>query len=358
MPTGQVIKEDIDLEKLMDRALEKIEYREKKKQFAHFNRENEHKKRGISVSTFFHGSGFTGNGEERLASRAGVRISDENPLEILVANVEFGQGIHTGFVQIAAETCKLPTESIKIIEQDTDLVPDSGPTVASRSTMIVGRLIERACEELVEELQETVGLQEDFNTEDYLEAARAYLEEHGEFYKEVQHHDPPEEKWDEESYRGSAYSGYAWSCDVVALEVDLVDYRVKLNDFVSTVEAGRLINPDLAAGQIEGGIVQAIGYSLLENVVLEEGAMKNNQYSDYIIPTSADVPEIRVEFIEFPYDNHGPYQAKGIGELPFDGPAPAIAGAVADALGGIFITEIPLLPESIHEVLEKQEVLS
>ncbi len=355
MPTGQVIKEDIDLEALMDRALEKIDYKEKKKEFKRFNRENEYRKKGISLSTFFHGSGFTGKGEEELASRAAVRVTEEHPLEILVANVEYGQGIHTGFTQIASETCKLPPHCVELLEQDTDKVPDSGPTVASRSTMIVGRLVQDACQEIVAELQAKAGLPEDFSGEDFQEAADRYLQNYGELRKEVQHEDPPEARWDEETYTGSAYSGYAWSCDVAEVEVDLVDYRTRVTDFVSTVEAGRLINPEMAEAQIEGGVVQAIGYSLFENVIMEEGAMKNNQYADYIIPTTADVPEVDVEFLEFPYDNYGPYFAKGIGELPFDGPAPAIAGAVADALDGLFVTKVPLLPETLLDALEAGE---
>jgi CO/xanthine dehydrogenase Mo-binding subunit len=108
----------------------------------------------------------------------------------------------------------------------------------------------------------------------------------------------------------------------------------------------------LAAGQIEGGIAQAIGFALYENVVLDRGAMKNNQFTNYIIPTAADTPDIRVEFVEFPYSNPGPYSAKGIGEMPIDGPAPAIASAVAHALGGRFINEIPLVPERIMRELE------
>jgi CO/xanthine dehydrogenase Mo-binding subunit len=112
----------------------------------------------------------------------------------------------------------------------------------------------------------------------------------------------------------------------------------------------------LAAGQIEGGIVQAIGYALYENVVLERGAMANCQYTNYITPTTADTPDIRVDFVEFPHANYGPYQAKGIGELPMDGPAPAIASAIAHALGGRFINELPLLPEKIMRVVEDKEM--
>jgi CO/xanthine dehydrogenase Mo-binding subunit len=113
-----------------------------------------------------------------------------------------------------------------------------------------------------------------------------------------------------------------------------------------------VINPVLAAGQIEGGIAQGIGFALYENVVLDRGAMTNNQFTNYIIPTAADTPDIHVEFIEFPYSNPGPYSAKGIGEMPIDGPAPAISSAVAQALGGRFINEIPLVPERIMRELE------
>jgi CO/xanthine dehydrogenase Mo-binding subunit len=118
------------------------------------------------------------------------------------------------------------------------------------------------------------------------------------------------------------------------------------------VECGRVINPALAAGQIEGGIAQAVGFALYENVVLERGAMKNTQFTNYIIPTTADTPNMQVEFIEFPHSNPGPYYAKGIGEMPIDGPAPAIASAVAQAIGGRFINELPLLPETIMREME------
>jgi CO/xanthine dehydrogenase Mo-binding subunit len=124
-----------------------------------------------------------------------------------------------------------------------------------------------------------------------------------------------------------------------------------VTEFFSVVECGRVINPAMAAGQIEGGIAQAVGWTLYENVVLEQGAMKNNQFTNYIIPTSADAPDIHVEFVEFPHANPGPYAAKGIGEMPMDGPAPAIVSAVAQALDGRFINEVPLLPERVLESL-------
>ncbi len=354
MPTGQEIKEDVDLEFLMDKALEKSDYWKKIEGHQEFNSKNSTKKRGMGLSMFFHGSGFTGSGEETLASRLVVQLTDEKRLEILTSNVDFGQGIHTGFPQIAAETCNIPVEWVNVHQPDTGAVPDSGPTVASRSTYIVGRLIQLACEHLCERLQAKADLPEDFNEKDFQEAAGKYLSEFGNLQSEVQYSEPPDVRWDEESYRGEAYSGYAWSCDVFEVEVDLIDYRTQILDTVSTVECGQLINPSMAAGQIEGGIGQAIGYALYEYPIMDDGAMKNNQYSNYIIPTIGDIPDIDVEFIEFPYNNYGPYNAKGIGELPFDGPAPAIAGAVARALDGLFITEVPLLPEVIMEAIDSE----
>ena len=117
------------------------------------------------------------------------------------------------------------------------------------------------------------------------------------------------------------------------VEVDLVEYAARSTSIVSVVECGRVINPVLAAGQIEGGIAQAAGFALYENVVLDRGAMKNTQFTNYIIPTAADTPDIHVEFVEFPYENPGPYQAKGIGEIAIVGVAAAIANAVYHATG-------------------------
>jgi CO/xanthine dehydrogenase Mo-binding subunit len=256
----------------------------------------------------------------------------------LAANVEYGQGTNTVFAQIVAEACKISPDLVRIHQPDTATVPDSGPTVASRTTMIVGKLVERAALDLRHRLNEP---------EDFQSAARQYISEHGTLVATVRYEPPPDIHWDETTYRGDAYAAYSWSCDVAEVEVDLTDYGARVTNFVSMVECGRVLNPALAAAQIEGGIAQGIGFALYEDVVLERGAMKNNQFTNYIIPTTADTPDIHVEFVEFPYNNPGPYAAKGIGEMPIDGPAPAIASAVAHALGGRFINEVPLLPERI-----------
>ncbi len=355
MPTGQVVTEDLNLRMLMERALDKADYYSRRWEFERTNHESRQKRRGISLSCFFHGSGFTGSGEVMLKSTLSVRLSTTGGVEVLASNVEFGQGTNTMFAQIAAETCGIPPEWVQVHQPDTAAVPDSGPTVASRTTMIVGKLLERAASRLRERLQSEGYLPEQYRPEEFRDGALRYLAERDMLEITEKYVPPPDIHWDESCYHGDAYSGYSWSCDVAAVEVDLVDYSARVTDFVSTVECGRVINPVLAAGQIEGGIVQAIGYALYEDVVLKQGAMTNNQYTNYIIPTAGDIPEIQVEFVEFPRANHGPYQAKGIGELPMDGPAPAIASAVAQALDGKFINEVPLLPEKIMQVFEAED---
>ena len=134
------------------------------------------------------------------------------------------------------------------------------------------------------------------------------------------------------------------------VEVDLRTYVARVADYVALQEVGKVVNPTLATGQVQGGVAQGIGWALSEEVLLEDGAMSNSQFTNYIIPTAGDLPPIRVFFEEQP-SQYGPQGAKGIGELPMDGPAPAVINAICDALG-ISINEIPLTPERLLEHLE------
>jgi CO/xanthine dehydrogenase Mo-binding subunit len=151
-------------------------------------------------------------------------------------------------------------------------------------------------------------------------------------------------------YQGDAYGAYAWAVYVAEVSVDMLTYETRVDDFVAVQEVGRVLHPVLAAGQIEGGVAQAIGWALYEDVVWEDGRMVNAQMTNYIMPTAADVPPIRVELLEQPYA-HGPGGAKGIGELPMDGPAPAIANAIAHATG-VRVRRIPVTPEVLMAALE------
>ena len=137
---------------------------------------------------------------------------------------------------------------------------------------------------------------------------------------------------------------------MVAVSVDMLTFEAHVDDFVAVQEVGKVINPVLATGQIEGGVAQAIGYTLYENVVWQNGRMINNQMTNYIMPTAADIPPIRVYFEENPYA-YGPDGAKGIGELPMDGGGPAILNAIENATGVSF-NHIPLMPEALMAELD------
>ena len=137
---------------------------------------------------------------------------------------------------------------------------------------------------------------------------------------------------------------------VAEVSVNTVTYETKVDDFYALQEIGKVIHPLFAAGQIEGGVAQGIGYALFEKVVYDKGRMMNGQMTNYIMPTASDLPPITVKFEEKPYE-FGPQGAKGIGELPMDGPAPAILNAVENATG-ISVASIPMLPEDLMRAYE------
>jgi CO/xanthine dehydrogenase Mo-binding subunit len=173
-------------------------------------------------------------------------------------------------------------------------------------------------------------------------APAAYHARHGAFAVERRYEPPDWIEWDDLTYRGDAYATYAWGCDVAELELDPDTFEVRPVRLTAVQEFGRPIHPALARGQIEGGTAQGVGYALLERVVMRGGAMANAQLTNYTIPTTLDTPEIDVVMLENRYAG-GPFGAKGLGELPIDGPAPAIVNALRHA--GLDVREIPATPE-------------
>jgi CO/xanthine dehydrogenase Mo-binding subunit len=192
-------------------------------------------------------------------------------------------------------------------------------------------------------------LREGYSLDEFRAACARYVAERGEFKSWARYEAPAGIFWDDEKYRGEAYAAYAWAVYIAEVTVDLTTYGVAVDDFVALQEVGRVLHPVLARGQITGGVAQGIGFALYEKVVWRNGRMQNGQMTNYIMPTSADLPPIRVYFEELG-NEHGAFGAKGIGELPMDGPAPAIVNAVVDALGVDF-DSIPLLPEDIFATL-------
>jgi CO/xanthine dehydrogenase Mo-binding subunit len=346
--TGQLMREPVILDQLLDRALVESDYDAKRARFAR-EKPTSAVKRGMGIAAFYHGSGFTGSGELYLNSLAGVEATEDHQIRVLVSNTEFGQGTNTILTQIAAEVLGIDFSDVMMAPPDTSQIPNSGPTVASRTSMVVGRLIERASLQLIQWLREHAGLEVSHSRNEFFAACDRYRATHGKVQSLCRYEAPPGIEWDDQKYHGEAYQAYAWAIYVAQVAVDTVTYSAEVEDFWAVQEVGRVLHPLLALGQIEGGVAQGIGYALYEKVVLENGHMANNQMTNYIIPTAQDVPPIRVYFEQIPF-RYGGFGAKGIGELPHDGPAPAILNAVRDATGVRF-DAIPLLPEDLFRTL-------
>jgi CO/xanthine dehydrogenase Mo-binding subunit len=320
--TGQKLPKDTAALPVLREAVRRSDYHRKRKAWAGTGR-------GIGLSLFFHGSGFTGAGEVRLASKAALALTPKG-VRILVASTEIGQGTRTMLAQIVADTLGWPLSAVEVAPADTGLVPDSGPTVASRTCMIVGGILQKAARELKRKLGRAKPAQ--------------YLARHGALVVTGQYEKPAEIQWDEERYRGDAYGTYGWGCDVVELEVDPATREVRPLKLWAVQEIGRAIHPGLAKGQIEGGSAQGLGWALSEEVVMREGRMANAQLTNYMVPTTKDTPEMDVTVLELGY-RHGPFGAKGLGELPMDGPAPAVVNALRHA--GFDVREVPATPERL-----------
>lgn len=360
MATGQVVRDNIDLPQLLDRAMAMSGYAQKRAEFSRLNAEAESQgtpiRRGIGLASFMHGAGFTGSGERYLASVVAVDATPAGIVRIRASSTEIGQGKDTVFTQIAQDALGLPSSMIEIIRPDTAEVPDSGPTVASRTVMIVGKLVHNACLELRRKLSEGGLLGESYTAEEFAAACGIFHQLGGPLRVESQYQQPAGIEWDDKKYRGDAYATYAWAVYIAEVTVDLTTYETRVDRFYALQDAGRIIHPVLAAGQIEGGVAQGVGMALYEKVVWKDGRMQNAQMTNYIMPTSLDVPDIFVEFDDRATrlganQPHGPRGAKGIGELPLDGSAPAVASAVHHATGAP-IDAVPMTPEDLMLAME------
>jgi CO/xanthine dehydrogenase Mo-binding subunit len=302
-------------------------------------------RRGRGVCFYFHGAGFTGAGEQRLAGRATVAAIDGR-FEVRSSSTDIGQGSITMFTQIAGAALGVDPVHVVVVDPSTGRVPDSGPTVASRTCMVVGELVERAARTVRARLVAWAAAHAVAG--DLVVAARAHAATGaGEVAETIGYLPPPGIRWDDATYTGAAYPVYGWGACLVDVEVDLDSYEVAITRCVQAIDVGKAINPTIVRGQIEGGTLQALGWAVIENVVYRDGKVANADMTNCIVPTFADAPELETILIEVPYP-YGPSGAKGVGEIPMDGPAAAVANAVEDALGCAFDT-LPISPEVVAQ---------
>jgi CO/xanthine dehydrogenase Mo-binding subunit len=298
---------------------------------------------GTGLALGWHGAGFTGSGEARLASVASVELTADGAIRLLASSTEIGQGSRTVLARVVAETLGVPEDAVEPVPLDTSLVPDTGPTVASRSTMVGGGLLARAAEHLRCDVEAKTGRP---FAESYRDAAARW----GAMRTTERFDGFPGIEWDDATYRGDAYPAYSWTAVVARVDVDLDTGVVDVRSVVAVDDAGRIVDRVLAEGQVEGGTVQGVGYATTEEVLVEAGRYRNDRLATYVIPTALDAPRIDVAFVESPYPGV-PHGAKGLGELPLDVVAPAIVDAIHDATGA-WIHELPASPERVLAALE------
>ena len=324
--TGQVMGADCSTVEVLEEAVRRSDFTRKWQQYKN------DRTRGIGISLYYHGSGFTGGGEVKLASKGSVELT-ERGVRVLVGSAEIGQGTRTIHAQIVAETLGIPVDQVETALPDTSFVPDSGPTVASRTCMVVGGILHKAALELKQKLG---GM-----------TPQDYFKKKGPLLVTQQYEPPPGLEWDDVNYRGDAYGTFAYACNVAEVEIDPDTFEIKPVAMTVIHEIGRAIHPVLLTGQVEGGTAQGVGYALLENVVMRDGVMANAQLTNYIVPTTLDTPRMDVHIMENPYA-YGPFGAKGVGELPIDGPAPALVNALRCA--GYEVDSLPVLPETLAAI--------
>lgn len=324
-------RDPILMKEMIEDLLQTTNYYKKKEDFQRFNQQNTRYKKGIGTSLFLHGCGFTGSGE-RDHIKATVKLvkSKDDQVSLKISNSDIGQGILTTLTKIVAKALDISYEEVLYANPDTKVAPDSGPTVASRTTMIVGKLLERAAKKMKDQWQ--TGVEQ--------EVLEHYV--HREMIP-----------WDEKTFMGDAYPAYSWGVNFVEVEVDTLTGNIKLEKVYGNYEVGKVIDDRIMKGQIDGGLAQGLAYGYLEKMTSKQGKIQQKSITDYGPPTSMDVVSIESKVFDNPYAD-GPYGAKGAGELTLIGGAPAVQAAIEDALKTSF-QQIPITPEVIIESLWKKE---
>ena len=287
--------------------------------------------RGVGFTCGLKNIGFSLGYQEN--SWATVEIHGGADIEKVVvhhAASEVGQGAHTAIIQMAAEGVGVPVEKVELVTADTTLTDDSGSVSASRMTFMAGNAVYGAAKKALDQWRDE---------ERPAVATYQYLA-------------PPTSNFDPETGKSKPNLAYGYVAQAVELEVDMETGAVSIEKVYSVHDVGKAINPDQVVGQVEGGVVQALGYAVTENFVQDGGLVQTDKFSTYLIPTIEDIPKkIETIIMEEP-DPEGPWGALGMAEMPYIPFAPAVTAALHDATG-VWVDEFPLTPERVLRSLGK-----
>jgi len=324
-------------------------------------------KRGVGMASMLH----VGGGAKIYPSDGCgtiIKIDDFAHVTLITGASEIGQGSETVLAQLACEELGLPLSAVTVVNSDTDIKPWDVGVHASRTTFIAGNsaigaarkakakiLVAAAAKFNVE--PDTLNLRAGFVIEKasgkkLIEIDKLirslHFSDKAELVMTTHYYEPPSQKQDKE-FRGDVSAAYAWATQVVEIEVDTDTGIVKVLKVTGAHDVGRVINRLGIEGQIEGGVVMGQGYALTENLIVENGIVRNPNFRDYKLVTAPEIPEIDISFIET-MDGEGPQGAKGVGEAPAICVAAAVANAIYNATG-VRITALPFTPENVYRAL-------
>ncbi len=365
--TGQVLKKDVGLVQALNAVREASSWDSR---FETPGRKQGTVRRGLGVSAVYYGVGLGAAGQALDRAGAFVQVMYDGSAVFAVGTVEMGQGMVSQLSQVIAQELGVSIERVRALPPDTNLLPDSGPTVASRTTVMSGNAVLNACARIKQQLLEaTAGILNEPVDALTIEPGRVTGKNGAATLDEVLHRcflerrdlastgwfKSPETTWDEKKGQGSPYMTFAWAANVVEVEVDTETGVVTPIEIWAAHDVGKAINPAQVRGQIIGGSLQGLGYGLMEEIIHKDGLMQNNRLSQYIVPTIGDAPKINAIIIETGFE-HGPYGAKGFGEQPLIGIAPALANAVYNATGKRVKT-LPITPERLFAALHDDKTV-
>ena len=374
---GQVVDHSIGLSETLKQAKEKSKWIEKWQPAPSFQnvieeaKKGNYLRKGIGVSTIFYGVGLGSAGKHMSHTGSYVQLEPDGSVVFAVGTTELGQGMITVLSQIVSEELGVPYAKVRMTPVDTSRVPDSGPTVASRATTFSGRALQDACKKIRTLMFEIIAPHLESNPSD-LEIKDQFIVSKGNERKllaedaiKIMYQKrgqvaiagwdvAPETNFDNEKGQGSPYATYAWASNIVEVEVDVETGTVKIENIWAAHDVGKAINPQTLEGQIEGGSLQGVGLGRYEEIIFTpEGQVMSNNLGTYLVPTTKDTPQIHSIIVEEPW-KEGPYGAKGIGEQPLMGVAPAITNAIYNAIG-VRISEIPATPERVWKAIQKKK---
>ncbi|AKI96701.1 xanthine dehydrogenase family protein molybdopterin-binding subunit [Kosmotoga pacifica] len=367
--TNHLLTESVGAVATLENAREISNWKQLNREVDEFNRIHTDRKRGIGVSHIFYGVSLGAAGQHLDASGAHVQINADGTVDVRIGGTEMGQGAKTVIAMIAAEELGQLVEKINVHQPDTAFVPDSGPTVASRTTVYSGNATRLAAITLRERLLKLFCELTGASSEDVFWGDGKYVDRTSgtemsfeelieqAFMRNVKlnetgWYETPKLEWDAERGIGEAYVTYSFATQIVVVEVDLYTGQVEVVKAFTSHDVGKALNPEGVIGQIQGGFIQGMGYALYEDLKMKTGQIITDNFNTYIIPTIHEIPEeLVVDIVEDPFPQ-GPYGAKGIGEPSLMPTPAAVANAISRAIGKR-VLRIPATPEYILKLIKE-----